>query len=47
MPSKTEIVPLEGKILKSYPQHITLNYRRPPEALSGKTPTLKRELVGD
>lgn len=36
MPSKTEIVPLEGKTLKSYPQHNALNYRRPPEILSGR-----------
>ena len=36
IPPKTEIVPLEGKTLKSYPQHITLNYRRPPEILSGR-----------
>ena len=36
MPSKTEIVPPEGKTLKSYPQHVTLNYRRPPEILSGR-----------
>ena len=36
MPSKTKIVPLEGKTLTSYPQHVTLNYRRPPEILSGR-----------